>query len=108
MAKERDVEHRTLDPSETHAAQAAGVAITMSTPSEFSGDADESTSSGVAEVRFIAGGNVTSCESTEELAEPTDDALHGTAAREGVHADAPAGDTDPCGQGVHTYAPVVE
>ena len=87
--------HRTLEPRATHAAHSAGVAMTMSTPSPLSGDAADSTSSGVADDRLYAGGKVTSCASTDALADAVDDALHGTLPAASVHADAPADDTEP-------------
>ena len=46
-----------------HAVHAAEVAITISTPAAFNGDAEESTSIGVAEDALNAAGNVTNCAS---------------------------------------------
>ena len=52
----------------------------MSTPAPFRGDAEERTSSGVADDALYAAGNVTSCESDVEFTATDADALHASAA----------------------------
>ena len=51
----------------------------MSTPAPFRGDAEERTSSGVADDALYAAGNVTSCESDVEFTATDADALHASA-----------------------------
>ena len=89
----RTLQRTPAAPRALHAAHAAGVAMTMSMPKEFKGDAAERTRRGAVAERLKAGGKVTSLEKTDEFTAAEEDALQvtvegGAAVESTAHAPA--------------------